>query len=309
MTHAMAIKKRKNKPLVLITVIFLLIYSLVVFIRSVRESLLLNARDRINIVFYGEESMIVSFGISDNVNYMITFDNRDKVTVPGGYGRYSIGALGRLTEVEKDKKIIQKSFSSMISGYVDFYVVPKKNYVYPDTTAHKNNDDPEYVRRNLIKRIFSQNEFTNIGLLDKLLATSLILRRRQQDFIFLKTYTSETQNDEIYYSEKNFLKKYKGFFYHQSLREEGEDVQIVYSTYKSAVTLSRVIEGQGIRVVDLDPNKVESPQNCTIISSEKKRSKTTFYLSQRFGCRVKRGNVEGADIIIILGRELEKSWE
>lgn len=305
----MAIKKKRNNIFIIVTIVFLLTYSLVVFARSLKESLLLNARDRINIVFYGEESMVVSFGITDNVNYIVTFDNKDKVTVPGGYGRYPIGALGRLTEVEKDKKIIQKSFSSMISGYVDFYIVPKKNTIYSDEKMHQKSDRPEYVRRDLIARIFSQKEFTNITFLDKLLAASLIARRRQQDFIFLKTCTSETENDETLYSEKNFLKKYKGFFYHQSLREESEDVKIVYSTYKSAVILSRVIEGQGIRIVDLALNKEDLTQRCVIIYDEKKRSKTIYYLSQRFGCKVQKGSVEGADIIMILGKDLEKNWE
>jgi len=283
----------------------IILYVCFLGIRVVRASALFARHDRINVAFYGEEATILSFGLTDNVNYIVSLSHEQKISIPGGYNEYPLGSLGKLVGLQKDPAILQRTFSSMISAFVTYYVSPKHAKVYekPDT------DEPEYQKIHLIKSLFSSSNMTNMNILDKVYIGYLIAKRRQQDFVVLRSTVLRDQDDGTrIFSEKSFLKKYKGFFYHQTLREEGLEVQLKYSVYKSAVTLSRVIEGQGIRVVDLAQSERNNPQ-CILRTRMPDTNNTVRFLSRAFKCIVEAGDTEGVDIVIYLGKDLERLWE
>ncbi len=271
----------------------ILVYVGFIMLRSVHESAIFVKPDRINVAFYGEEAIILSFGLTDEVNYIVSLSHEQKIFIPGGYNQYPLGSLGKLVELQKDPKILQRTFSSMISGHAQFYVSPK----HPDVYQKPDTDAPKYTRKELISKIFSGKYQTNMNVFDKFYVAYLISKRRQQDYVVLRSA-----------SEKTFLKKYKGFFYQQSLREEGKEVQIKYDTYRSALTLSRVIEGQGIRVVDLSSSDRENDQ-CVVRSNLEQNTPTVRFLTRTFACQFEKGDTEGVDIIIYLGKNLEKIWE
>lgn len=253
------------------TVIWLIVgYVVFSLIRSVGTSLFFSPRNRITMVYYGQTPKILSVGRADGVNYEFFFNTDKKVLVPGGYGRYRIGALGKLAEIEKNRKLIANTFSSMLSAQVDY-----------DMSGH-------------------------IALLDRVYLYFLLLQQKKSDYISLKTdYVNPANPDE--FSENSFQKKYKGFFYDKRLREEGKNVSLVYSTYSSVKTLSRIMEGKGIRVVDVSFRPKMGPE-CYIIDSAK-TSATSQYLANVYSCSIRAGTVSGADIQMVLGKKLESQWE
>lgn len=284
------------------------IYLGFIAVRSFRQSLILDKRDRINIVFYGEEAVLLSFGLADDVRYIVSFSHADKVSVPGGYGRYPVGSLGKLAELEKDPDLIYRTFASMASAQVDYYVFPKNAGVFEKLDT----DTPAFIPNVFIKQLFSHAYISNLSLLDKLYMTYLISKYRVNDFVVLRSIAQENEDGGTNFSEKRFLKKYKGFFYHESLRDEAKEIKIIYSdSYASAVTLGRVIEGQGIRVVDLSEQQDDAPvqAGCLVTYSSFEESKTAVYLEKRFGCRMRKGKTEGADIILNLGQQLSETWK
>jgi hypothetical protein len=295
----------KQKRILYIIAGIILLYIGVIFVRSLQHSLILDKKDRLNIVFYSDEAVLLSFGLKDNVHYIGSFSHKDKVSVPGGYGRYAVGSLGRLANLEKDSDLIGRTFSSMASMYVDFYIFPKNAEVFdkPDT------DTPYYSSTDFIKRLFSSDFQTNAGLLDRIYIALFLSRIRGNNFVVIRSVSQKSEDGDIEFSERRFLKKYKGFFYHESLREEGKAVQILYDAYPGAVTLSRVIEGQGIRVVDLSRSEKEIRDRCVVQHNEDTTSKTVYYLTRLFGCTVKKGEVQSADIIFSMGSELTEEWK
>jgi len=282
------------------------IYSVFVSLRALRQSIVLDSLDRVNVVYYGKDVELISFGIKDDVNYIVSFSHNDNVSVPGGYGRYNVGALGKLAQIEKDQPLIGRTFSSMISAHVDYYVMPKK----PDVYDGEGTDDPMFEPRQLISQLFSSSYATNAHFFDKLYLSYLLSKHRQKDFAPLRSISEITVGKEANFSERRFLKKYKGFFYHQSLREEGKQVKVLYDSYSSAVTLSRVIEGQGIRIADLsESDDSRLVMGCRVTYADDGSSKTLHYLQRTFGCAREKAHVEGADMILTIGAGVAERWK
>lgn len=284
----------------------LLFYGIFFGVGAVGRSILFSPQDRLNLVFYSDKTHFLSLSRSQSVHYTLAFDNEIEVAVPGGYGRYRIGALGRLSDIDKKPVIIQKAFSSATSSYVDYYFLPKKNAIhdFDDETDPKTN----LPKFSLMTVFFAKNYYTNAGFFDRLYLFFLLLDKRKTDFIGLSARTLSWGKGNVF-SEDSFQKKYKGFFYQAYLRNEEKNVKIVYRTYKSAKTLSRIIEGQGIRVVDLEHLEDKNiSQDCSI-KEQGKPSQTSRFLAHAFGCKIGQGEVSGADIAFSLGTALEKGWE
>lgn len=294
-----------QKGVVYAVVACLCVYLSFVLVRTIMASALLDKRDRINVVFYGKETVLLSLGLADNVNYIISFDNEDRVSVPGGYGRYRVGALGKLADLERDPELLSRTFSSMISAYVDYYVYQPNKDVFEGEDL----EDTPFTSRLFVQRLFSSSDKTNAGIVDRMYLAYVLSKYRSQDFVSLRGMSQINDEKETDYSEKRFLKKYKGFFYHKSLRDEAKEVKLLYTTsYNAAEVVSRVIEGEGIRVVDLS-EVATSAQQCKVTYSSFGESKTARYLSRRFGCDLVTGETEGSDIIVSLGEELTEVWK
>src|SRR3990167_5657241 len=85
-----------------------------------------------------------------NINYLLFFSNSVKVIVPGGYGEYKVGAVGKLVSLEKNPEIIRKTFSAVTATLVDLYFYPKKTTIY-----HQDNFNSNEIPT--IKEIFLTN--------------------------------------------------------------------------------------------------------------------------------------------------------
>ncbi len=287
--------KRSRLFLAMLVFFLLLGYFLFILIRSITHSLIFLKKDRLNVVFYGRNTVFISLGLTDGVHYLIPYRNDLLVTVPGGYNQYKVGSLGKLAKLEKKPDLIQKTFSYSTSSMVDFYFYPKKTEVYSDTIV---SDDAESIPR--LTTLLSFNSPSNASLFERLFLFFLIVGKRKNDFAELNT-------------RELGQGKYQGYFYQKSFRTEGKKVALLYTRYAAASYLTTLLEGEGIRVVDLSRVE-EDGKSCIIkdIFDHNKPSLTSRYLAHVFSCsigRKKENDVLKADIIVVLGERIEKEWE
>lgn len=284
------IESKKNKNwIITFFIIACLVYGTITLIRAVRQSLFALKQDRINVLFYGEQTDFISFGLTNKVYYWISFDNDLMIDVPGGYGQYKIGSIARLMQLEKKPQLMRNAFSSATSAFVHFYFYPKNTITY--TGMKKLN-----AFSSVMSIVFSPNYHTNASLTDRVLLFSFMLNKRKNDFLPLS-------------SNAQFSDLYKGYFYQKKFREESKKVSIIYSNYSAAERLGRILEGEGIRIVDQTFEK-NSHNQCIIedtIQDHEKVSLTSSYIAKIFHCRI--GKKKRGDLLFVLGDEVEKEWE
>ena len=116
--------KLKPSYLLAIAVSSLIVLSLIV--GSFRQSLFIKSRDRVNVLFYNRQVNLFSIGKDDNINYLVQFYPDIKVPVPGGYGIYRIGALGKMVLLEKKPELLKKTFAGVTSSFIDIYFIRGK---------------------------------------------------------------------------------------------------------------------------------------------------------------------------------------
>ena len=277
--------------------VFLLICLLYYLFKLVSSSVFLKGRDKINVVFYGERTRFYSLD-RKNISYLLFFSNLVKVIVPGGYGKYKVGAIGKLASLEKKPEIVKKTFSAITSSLVDLYFYQKKTAIYYDNTDLK--QTPTF------KEIFLTN--SNANLIDRLFLLHIFLTNGKENFqvIDLRPFESGSNND--IFDQNSFYKKIQGSFFQRTYRNHDVNVQIIYAnSYKTAQLISQMIEGEGIRVVDLsNQNKILS--SCLLIANKNTiMTKTYQHLEDFFKCKTQVGETTVSDIILELGN-LEKEW-
>lgn len=269
----------------------LFVFLALFLIYSFANSLFIRKRDRINIFLHAQDR-ITYYSIStvDDVNYLVYFRPNLKITVPGGYKLYRFGALAKLSELDKDPELLKKAFSSATSSFVDFYFFPKDPEILYGTSI------PDTVRYPSFAELFFDH--SNASLLDRI-------------YLYLRFVSSGKTQFSIIPSPKveaDFAKSYQGYFYKKTYRNEKRIVQIIYTKkYETADLISRVLEGNGIRVADLTEDS--KPHNtCMIIENTGQHSKTAEDLSAFFRCQLQKGDTGTFDIIFILG-DREGDWE
>jgi len=268
--------------------------------RKVSKSLFFNPKDRIQVLVYGQYTRLYSIGNSDGVHYVIPFDSDTKLKVPGGYGLYRIGGLLKLIDLKKDKEILKRTFSVGISSYVSYILYPRKSTIY-----YSNNK----VERNQgLPSLFTFFwEQSNISFFDKIYLGLRFLGKKPSDFTEIDIKTQIINEDKVFL-DAVFSKMFIGYFYQRKFRDEQKSIQLLFqNNYQTAVFLSNLIEGNGIRVNDISQKK--DGDNCEVIESTQNHfSETALSLSQFFNCPLKQGEPEISDIILYLG-EIEKKWE
>ena len=252
----------------------------------------MHEQNRINIILYNSEPLFLSIGLDDGVDYYTYFDPDEKIQIPGGYGEYRIGAVGKLSSLQKDPDIFRKSFSSATSSFITLYLYSNEGKIY----YGKLSEDKQLDKPTLGEFMAMQS---NGSIMDKIYLYYLLSKRgdslRQLKF---------SEADE-------FAKRYKGYFYSQPIRSERKIVQIQYSDkYRSASAISRILAGQGVNVSDISQMTFDNEKNCLIREKKgfEKHSESAIKIADFFHCDLQFGPTDLYDIIIILGK-LEKSWE
>ncbi|HRN69805.1 MAG TPA: hypothetical protein PLS49_01360 [Candidatus Woesebacteria bacterium] len=281
--------------------IFICIYVLFKIIQIFTSSLFLTNNTRINTVFYGQETAFYSLDKKDARHYVMYFPADLKMQVPGGYGTYRVGGLGKLAKLDNNFDLLKKTFSIGTTSFVNYYFYEDIDTVFYGNSVPTEKKKPKISDIWLLK--------SNTSFFDKLYLTLTFLQKKTDDFYIISYQEKENKAlNDIVFQEESFIKNSIGLLYQTQYRDEQKSVQIQYpASYSVAQSVGSLLEGNGIRVsdisLDLDKNK-----DCFILESTDIHSKTAQDLSTFFNCHVKKGNTDVYDIIFVLGNE-EKTWK
>ena len=270
----------KNSKITIAVVLGLaLIYLL---FKNITASIFLRNQDKINLVFYGKDTRLFSLDSKD-VDYVVNFPPEAVVLVPGGYGEYRVGALNKLVDLEGKPQLFQRAFSVAAGAFVDIYFYP------PETTIFYDEEREKGFSPSFREIFFSKS---NANLVDRLFVFLDLTAQGKQTYKFIEP------DDEL-----------QGVFYKKAYRKEALNVQIIYTeSYGTAVLISKLLDGEGIRVVDLTRNE-ETTKSCELITKKDRfNSETIRGLKDFFDCNLKEGDPLVSDIILKLG-SLEKEWQ
>jgi len=289
--------KKRQRLAFIILLLFIVTLVIFYFIRGIRESLIFKNKERINIVFYGSVSNFYSIAKNRDVNYYLSLYPDLKVIIPGGYGNYRLGALGKLVSLEKKPDLIRKTFSSLAAGFVDLY------FYQPTSSIYFGKKEDTDVTLPKIGQIFTMR--TNGNIFDRLYVLTLFFGKVKLQFSQINNLP--IAEDEVFLATE-FAKKYQGYFYKTAYRNENHDVQIVYTkSYNTASLLTKIIEGEGIRVANLAQNE-QSDKNCRIYCGSK-TSPTAVQMAHFFNCSLSfLSSTEPYDIIFKMGSKAESEW-
>lgn len=289
-------KKNKYQPLIILLAVLVLIIG----VKTIKESLFFVGRERINLVFHGNNTNFFSLNNKNGLHYAISFYPDLQLPVPGGYDYYRVGALGKLANLEKKPDILKRTFSLATSTFVDFYFLPKLSDIYYGNQAVGSLQKPS------LKDIFFNQ--SNANLIDRIYIYFLFFGLRTQDFTLISDIPTIKKGNDSVISLDDFSSAYQGYFYQKIFREEKKNIQIVYNNdIKAANTIGRILEGSGIRVADI-AQRHDGQKKCLVKESIAKHSETALEISKVFSCNISSDNTNVYDIIFVLG-DKEKDWE
>jgi len=266
-------------------------YALFLLSKNVSKSFYLLNQDKINLVIFQKEPVFIAYDLKDKNSYLINFYPDLKVQLPGGYGEYRLGGLLKLSELDKKPEIIQRTFSNLTKSLVDFYFYPDQAEIY----FGKNNNE----KANRISFFGILRSKSNASFFERILVYFLLLRQDK---------SQQLSSVDMIKSSAD----YQGYFYKESLRKEKINAQLVYKkSYPTALNLSKILEGEGIRIVDILQKSNEEPSDkqgkCLIVQSS--TSQTANYLARYFKCDLKTSQQTGVYDLVFNLNNLEDSWE
>ncbi|MFH1827352.1 MAG: hypothetical protein ABH812_02915 [bacterium] len=296
-------KKREEKNIkkivkILLQIIFfsvLLIYIAVNLYRSV----IFQKNDRINLFIFDKNPTFLSISTKGEQNFLVNFYPDLKINVPGGFSFYRIGALNKLVQLEKRADIYQKAISGSTLTFLDYYFYPKKQEIY-----YGGDSKPQIVELSIKNVLFDKS---NANFFDRLYLSYRIISLNKNDLIKLNTFERLNKNKDMVFDTERFEETYNGLFYQSTYRTERKSVQILYTkNYSSAVLIGKILENNGIRVVDISKT-TKTYKGCVVIEKTNKLSKTAKNLNSYFGCKTIQADTGISDIIMFLGA-IENSW-
>lgn len=288
-------EKKKLSYFFLYLIIFCFFFIVFILIKDFSRSLFLNNKERINIVFYGNQTYFYSLDKTGEINYYLYFPSDVKIVIPGGYGLYRLGGLGKLVFLEKKPDIFKKTFSLATSSFVDYYFYPKKINIYYGF------DEKNDLFLPSLKKIFGDK--SNANFFDRLYLSLFFLKTSKKNYLSLPLFYDKKK----VFQEKQLFKKTQGYFYKKILRQEELNIQIIYhQSYQTGLALSSMIEGEGIKVNDLT-SKNKTGKDCFILENKKEHSATAIALQNFFHCQIRKEETDLYDIILILNNE-ENKW-
>lgn len=283
-------------------ILALVLYACSWVYREVSQSLFFTKKDRINIVVYQEYPTFYSFGLGEVGNYALTFYPDLRAEVPGGYGFYRLGALGKLVSLENDPEIYTRTFSGITTTFIDFsFYYPSEDVYYGIKDANKQNGKPS-VRDVLMMK-------SNANLFDRIFILTLLNKIEPNSVHALDYLPYESVQNDTIFDTSRFLERLIGTFYQKTYRNENLNVQIHYTNSNStAYYINSILNGNGIFVSDLI-QKENDVKKCTIIEEKVDSfSYTAETLARFFNCDLKDGKTSIYDILFVLA-DLEESWQ
>jgi hypothetical protein len=292
----------RHKTVLKLGILLCIVALGIIILRQLFSSAFFIKEDRINILLYSSEPIYFSFEKGGEVHYVTTFNADSRTAVPGGYGVYRMGALGKLVLLEKNPELLKKTFSRITGSMIDYYFYPQSEAIYYGSN--------EKVRLPSFSEIFLNA--SNANFFDRLYIYLQFVGKHLTDFEEIHINKIKTE-DTILLSDMTFAQQYLGYFYHKSLRKENKTIQILYlNSYIAAKNMSRVIDGEGIRVVDIDVTQNKNARlksKCEVVeNTQDGYSYTAEEIAHFFNCILMKGKGRVSDIVIEMG-SAEKEWE
>jgi hypothetical protein len=286
-----------KKKLILSFSLFFIFLSFYFMLSFLFTSLFFSQKERINIVIFENGARFYSLDKKGEISYFLYLPADIRVLVPGGYGSYRIGGLPKLVTLEKNPELLKNALSLTTGSIIDFYFYPNNNNIFYGFSEKDNILLPS------IKQLFFYQSRANF--FDRLYLVFYFFKTSPRKFISLSfTYDKPTKK----FLNKDFFEKHQGIFYKPNLRQEGKNVQIIYSqSYSTATAIGDILEGEGIRVNDFS-QETKKGDNCQVIESSKSHSLTAIQIAVFFNCQLSFGETSPYDIIFKLNN-IEKSFE
>ncbi len=280
-------------------------YFLFKLIHSYRNSLFMNHGERVNIFLYGQNAAYYSLDTAGGRHYVIYFFPDLKVQVPGGFGNYRTGSLGKLAYLEGEPDIMQKTMSFATTSFIHATFYPHTEDVYYGTQF------PKSPQRPYLPHIFSYQ--SNASFFDRLYIVLLLFGTEDTDFdsVAYRENKGRVHTEDIFFQSDSFAKKSKGLLYQTKYRSERKNVQIRYiRNYQAAATISAIMQGTGIRVSDiLQVSNKKVGDRCIVTEQNSNEfSITAKDTASYFGCRLSKGKTDIYDVVLLMGAELEEDW-
>lgn len=294
-------KKSRYKLLYYSITLFVCCYLLYKLIYIYSHSLFTYKGDRINFVIYGAQTAYYSLDKQETRNYVMYFYPDLKMQIPGGYGSYRVGSLGKLAKLDNNPEILTRTFSIATTSFVHFYYYPNNEEVYYGRNIQKKSSVPS------IKNILFMPG--NAGVFDRIYLAFWLMDKKDDDFKPI-AYGSEKNkiHNDVFFQEDSFIKNSIGLMFQKQYRDEQKNIQLQYAkNYGVAERISSLLEGNGIRVNDITLDMNRNTQ-CKILENAEMFSRTATDISEYFGCHLQKGKTDVYDIIFVLG-SVEKVWE
>lgn len=258
------------------------------------------APDRINILLYGPETFYYSLDRANNRDYAIAFQPDVKVDVPGGYGTYRVGSLGKLALLDDDPKLIQNTFALTTTTFVHYVFLEDTDEVYYGEQI------PEIQKLPLTKILFSTS---NASFLDRLYLVLILFDDKADNYQLISFLEQkEAVFDDISFENELFFKDSIGLLFQETYRNEHESIQVLYTgQHATAQRISDLLEGNGIRVSDISYD-INQHDTCAVVYSAETKSHTARDIGAYFGCSVSPGKTDVYDILFLLGA-VEEKWK
>ncbi len=288
--------KKSLKTLILCVILF---FILVLFIIQLYKSLFIQKPERINLLFFSQNSTLISLSTIGETNYYINLYPDLKLNIPGGYGDYRIGALVKLSQLENDSGLISRAIEGSTFTFLNYYFFPNKVQTYFGKIPNIEFD------LNLTSIIFNKS---NASILDKAYLFFKLVGIQNHNFIKLNAFEKINNNKDVVFDSERFAEEYNGLFFQHTYRDERKSVQILYTNnYNSADIIAKILESNGIRVVDISKTD-KTDKNCKIFEKTKKYSITSKDISIYLNCKLVIGDTGISDITIFLG-DKEELWK
>lgn len=268
-------------------------------------SLFMNAPNRLQVVIYREYPTLFSFGLQDELHYAFSFYPDLEVSVPGCYGSYRLGALGKLSGYDKKPVLLQKTFSQISSSIVSYYFYEPKvqNSVY--FGAAKEEDAP--VQKPSAAEILRMSSETS--WIDRIFIALLFVKTPERSMTKVSAIPTVTEEGTEVFNAEGFRARYQGLLFDEDLRKEKKSIQIIYEkSFSSAENVGHILEGSGARVVDITNVAAKKTQKCVVIEDTETFSHTAQYIAHFLHCDIEKGKTDIYDTIVQLG-EREGEWE
>lgn len=279
----------------------LIIAAIIIFVRAFISSLFVGGRDSISVVVFDNNPSYYILGLSDKINYFIPFAADAKIIVPGGYKNYRFGALGKLVELEKNPDLYRRAFASATSTFTNYYFYTPKTEIYYGRQVPQTTTLPSILKLMTYK--------SNASFFDRIFIAFAFIGRDKADFTLMDQFAKGVGRSDKFFQGHDFAKSLQGYFYRRTYRNENKTVQIKYTkSYLTASTVGQIIEGNGIRVVDLGEVSDMKVKRCLVIESGGKYSHTARDIAQYFACGLSQGDASISDIIVELGSQTEQDW-